>query len=272
MISLNVISLERSHERRAFMRRQLTDMGLPFRFFDAVDGSKMTAKEPVEAASTGIMLTPGEIGCALSHLAVIRGIAEGEHQYAAVIEDDVFVLPEARKFFDEQYLRSLPPFDILQLDGKHPVKPRLTLNLGNIGGYEMCALPKCHYIMFALIYTRETARRIAASISKINAPIDNMIFNDRHVLGLRVVELRPSVVRHNDDLASAIGPRFRVEGFFARLGREVRRLRNWARRWRSFSQAWGLWGILGIRLRGLRILNDNKRGFSCWSSEEWGRG
>ena len=99
MISLKVISLERSHERRAFMQRQLDDLGLPFRFFNAIDGSKMTATKFREAA--GVKLTPGEIGCGLSHLAVIREI---EHEYAAILEDDVFILPEARKFLDEQYL------------------------------------------------------------------------------------------------------------------------------------------------------------------------
>ena len=110
MISLKVISLQRSHVRRAFMQRQLDDLGLPFRFFNAIDGSKMTATKFREAV--GVKLTPGEIGCGLSHLAVIREIAEGEHEYAAILEDDVFILPEARKFLDEQYLRSLPPFDV----------------------------------------------------------------------------------------------------------------------------------------------------------------
>ena len=92
MIPLKVISLERSHERRAFMQRQLDDLGLPFRFFNAIDGSKMTATKFGEAV--GVKLTPGEIGCGLSHLAGIREIAEGEHEYAAILEDDVFVLPE----------------------------------------------------------------------------------------------------------------------------------------------------------------------------------
>ena len=252
MISLKVVSLERSHERRAFMQRQLDDLGLPFRFFNAIDGSKMTATKFREAV--GVKLTPGEIGCGLSHLAVIREIAEGEHEYAAILEDDVFILPEARKFLDEQYLRSLPPFDVLQLDGNHLDKPRLTLNVGNIGGYQLCALTKCHHIMFAQVYSRETARRIAASISDVTAPIDNMIFQDRRPFGLRVVEVRPSVVRHNDDFASVIGPRLPVEGFFAKLGRETRRFCNWASRWRSFVQAWGLLGILRLRLRGGRRL------------------
>jgi len=256
LIPLNIISLERNHERRAFMQCQLDDLGLPFRFFNAIDGSNMTAKKFREAV--GVKLTPGEIGCALSHLAVIQEIAEGEHEYAAILEDDVFILPEVRNFLNEQYLRSLPAFDILQLDGNHLGKLRLTLIVGNIGRYQLCALTKCHHIMFAQIYTRETARRIAASISNVTAPIDNMIFQDRRPFGLRVIDVRPSVVRHNDEFASAIGPRVPVEGFFPKLGREMRRFCNWARRWRSFVRAWGFWGILHLRLRGSQLCAPHK--------------
>ncbi len=252
MISLHVISLEADRERHAFMQRQLEGLGIPFRFFNAVDGRKMTPAA-LEAAAPGGgvdycgLLTPGEIGCALSHLAVIRMIAESEHQYGAVMEDDVFLMPEARKFLDEQFLRALPAFDIFQLGSKYARGPRLALSIGNIDGHEMRVLPRCSFSMCGLIYTREAARSITASIADISAPIDNMIFYDRRPFGLRVVELRPSVVRQNDELASAIGSRPRPKHLFTKLGREVRRFRNWTRRWRSFVRGWGLLSILRLR-------------------------
>ena len=253
MIPLNVISLARSHERRAFMQRQLDDLELPFRFFDAIDGSKMAetiVNKIMEAASIGVRLTRGEIGCALSHLAVLEEIAQSQHEYATILEDDVFVSEELWKFLDAEYLRSLPPFDVLQLAGNTSERLRLTLNIGSSGGYQLCALTKRYYSMFALIYTRDAARRILACISEVTAPIDQMIFNDCHPSGLRVVELRPSLVRHNGVFASAIGSRLPIEHFFAKLTRETRRCRNWARRWHSFGRAWGLSGILSLRLGG----------------------
>lgn len=253
MIPLSVISLARSHERRAFMQRQLESLELPFRFFDAIDGSKLVepvANKVMEASSIGVRLTRGEIGCALSHLAVLEEIAQSQHEYAAVLEDDVFVSAELWRFLDSEYLQSLPPFDVLQLAGNTSDRPRLILSIGNSGGYELCALTKQHYSMFALIYTRDAARRILACISDVTAPIDQMIFNDCHPPGLRVVEIRPSLVRHNDAIASAIGPRLPVEQFFAKLGRETRRCRNWARRWHSFARAWGLFGIICLRVGG----------------------
>jgi GR25 family glycosyltransferase involved in LPS biosynthesis len=44
------------------------------------------------------LLTPAEIGCAISHLLVIGEIASGKDDYGIVLEDDIFLLPEARKF------------------------------------------------------------------------------------------------------------------------------------------------------------------------------
>jgi GR25 family glycosyltransferase involved in LPS biosynthesis len=253
MILLNVISLKSDHQRRDLMQRQLEGLDLPFRFFDAVDGRKMTRNALAEVAPSGGVdycgiLTPGEIGCALSHLALIREIAEAEHEYGAVVEDDVLILPHASRFLDEEYLRSLPPFDLLQLDGDHPQRPRFTLSIAKIDGYEVCALTKCHHSMYALIYTREAARKITASISQVRATIDNMIFQGG-MPGLRIVALRPSVVIHNNTSVSVIGHRPHVESLFSKLLREGRRLHNWARRWRNFALAWGLQSILSLRLR-----------------------
>ena len=253
MISTYVISLKSSQERRTFIRKHLDSIGVPFRFFDAKDGRKMTDEALRKVAPKGGidycgLLTPAEIGCAISHLLVIGEIASGKNDYGVVLEDDVFVLPEARKFFDKKFLRSLPAFDILQLDGVDSKrKPRLTLNLGNAGGYQICALPRCHYGMGGLIYTREAARLIDNGITEITAPIDNMIFFDCRVRGLRIIEVRPSILRSNTNVPSTIGYRPGPDSFFSKVDREFRRWRNWTRRWRSFVRVWGLSSLLHLR-------------------------
>ena len=253
MIPVYVISMPTSHERREIMRRQLDALQIPFRFHDAIDGRRLDRDELLRAAPGGGiyysgMLTPEEIGCALSHLCVIQKIAQSEDEYAAVLEDDVVVMPESRKFLAKEYLTSLRPFDVLQLDGAHPDKVRLTLQVAKFDRSELCALTTCHHSMYGLIYTREAARKIITSIPQITSPIDNMIFKDFCILGLRIVALRPSVVTHMG-LPSEIGRRQAVEGLFNKFHRELRRFRSWRRRWRSFAQAWGFRGILGLRLR-----------------------
>jgi glycosyl transferase, family 25 len=253
MISTHVISLESSRERRTAIRDRFAAVGIPFRFFDAVDGRKMTGDALMKVAPKGGvdycgMLTPPEIGCALSHLLVIREIAEGQDEYAAVLEDDVLVSPEVRKFFDREFLDSLPGFDILQLMGFDTKrKARLTLNVGNVDGYKICAVPRCHYSMPGLIYTREAARLIDTNITEITAPIDNMIFFDFRIMGLRILEVRPTIIRQDTDLSSTIGSRRGPDSPVRKVSREFRRLRNWTRRWRSFVRVWGISSIMRLR-------------------------
>lgn len=252
MIPVYVISLARSEERRMLMRNQLTKLGVIFSFFDGVDGHKMT-KEALSAAAPGGgtnycgLMTPGEIGAALSHLAVIRTIAEGDQSFAAVVEDDVFIAPEVRNFLDKKFLSMLPSFHILQMASASK-KPRLTLKVGDFNGYQLYASPSRRFSMAGLIYTREAARMISRSIKAITAPIDNMIFHDHAPLGLRVMEIRPSVIQNREEIISVIGARPRPMGLSSKANREFRRFRNQAKLWCSFMYMWGLGGIVRLRL------------------------
>jgi glycosyl transferase family 25 len=252
MVPIYVISLPGSEERRAVMRAQLNPLGVPFRFFDAVDGRKLEFSRIREVAPKGGinysgLLTPAEVGCAMSHLAVIRQIAEQDDEYAIVLEDDVLIMPGFRKFAHEEYLRSLPRFDILQLDGSHLTKPRFAFKVACFGEYEFRALPTSHHSMYALIYAREAARRLSASLSIVTAPIDDMMFKDGRVAGLCVLSLRPSVVCHMG-LPSVIGERPRLANNLKKMCREVRRFQSWLRRWYGFGTVWGLRGVFALRL------------------------
>jgi len=53
MIPTYVISLESSQERRAIIRNHLDALGIPFRFFDGIDGRKMTGDALREVAPKG---------------------------------------------------------------------------------------------------------------------------------------------------------------------------------------------------------------------------
>lgn len=93
-----VINLARHSERRAFMEMQLNAIGLDFEVFAAVDGRLLTSEElaksyDAELALTtlGRDLTPGEIGCALSHLAVYRKIIADDLPFALIFEDDALI-------------------------------------------------------------------------------------------------------------------------------------------------------------------------------------
>lgn len=234
------------------MKRQLEGLGVSFRFFNAVDGSSMATEALVKAAPKGGihyggLLKPAEVGCALSHLAVIREIAGGQHEYAAIIEDDVVLSPDALKFFDEKLLRSLPSFGILQLGSDHARKPRLSVNLGQLGDHQIHASPSGQFVMCALIYSRDAAQSITSSITEITAPVDNMIFRDRRPFGLRVIEVRPSLVGTDAGSVSTIGARRDTKHLPDKMIRELRRLHTDTRLWLSFVRAWGYRAVLRLQ-------------------------
>jgi glycosyl transferase, family 25 len=95
-----VISLRRSVARRQALTRDLMALGLHYELVDAVDGAALTEAQrawcDLEAAESqlGRPMTPGEVGCALSHLEVYRRMLEGSIERAVVLEDDAIVDPD----------------------------------------------------------------------------------------------------------------------------------------------------------------------------------
>ena len=92
-----VISLKGSERRRANMRKQLSDSGLAFEFFDAVSGHD--ALDHVHHYDDGEFIrncgrsaTANEIGCYASHLAVWEQCAQGTEPFL-ILEDDARLDP-----------------------------------------------------------------------------------------------------------------------------------------------------------------------------------
>ena len=94
-----VISLARRKDRRELFRARAEAIGLEnWTFFDAIDGKSMRLYcehgrgNRVTARPQGPM-TPGEVGCYLSHVAVARAAKAIGLSTLAVLEDDVEFLP-----------------------------------------------------------------------------------------------------------------------------------------------------------------------------------
>jgi len=122
MLSIRVINLEPSTERRLFMEKQLNDLGLEHGFVLAVDGSTLS-REEIDAShdknatmdyfnscKIGLRkyidadLAPTEIGCALSHIKIYKEIAAMDECVALVMEDDVSIREELREFLSYIHL------------------------------------------------------------------------------------------------------------------------------------------------------------------------
>lgn len=109
-----VISLARSVERRDHISRQLTTLGLQWEFVDALDGVALPPEAARLAAGAHVLevrpglwrrLTPGEVGCALSHQLCYRLLLERGLPMALVLEDDVDVSAEC-----VEVARAIPRF------------------------------------------------------------------------------------------------------------------------------------------------------------------
>jgi hypothetical protein len=92
------------------------------------------------------------------------------------------------------------------------------------------------------IYSRQGARKILATLTCVCAPIDYALYHDCHVVGLKVVEMRPGMVERDLTQDSSIGIRKWVKGpetLTERLNRALFRARRKFRAAVSFFRAWG---------------------------------
>lgn len=90
-----VLNLERSRDRRTYMEGQLRELNWQFEIIPAVDGKCLSADElkcysPQQALKfVNRELSPGEIGCALSHARLWERIVTENIQEVLILEDDV---------------------------------------------------------------------------------------------------------------------------------------------------------------------------------------
>lgn len=101
-----VVSLGRSVDRRKHMISHLTERGLEFEIFDAVDGSLLSEDDiqkyvdPQALEQHAKYLNRGTIGACLSHYFIFKRIIELNLPSACIIEDDIIVDKNFGKLLD----------------------------------------------------------------------------------------------------------------------------------------------------------------------------
>jgi glycosyl transferase family 25 len=123
-----IISLRRSEERRRHMARQMEAFRVNnYVFVDAVDGRLLDldgmkrSGELVLNSWTGHFLTPGEVGCLLSHIAVWRIIVEEGLATALILEDDAHFRRNADAYLAEVLAEAPQDWDIIHFHSHFPV-------------------------------------------------------------------------------------------------------------------------------------------------------
>ena len=94
MLKTYIINLERSKDRLDNTLSQLDSSNLDISILKAVDGRTMSSDEVKELCDAQALkehptwLTPGAIGCSLSHLNAYQRMLEDDVDYALILEDD----------------------------------------------------------------------------------------------------------------------------------------------------------------------------------------
>jgi glycosyl transferase family 25 len=102
-----VINLPRSTERRAHVTQQMAQLRIPYEFVDAVEGRELSEAQRAELVDEAAVarqpywLTPGTIGCTLSHRIAHQQIRDGDDDVGFVVEDDVVLPPDAAEVLEE---------------------------------------------------------------------------------------------------------------------------------------------------------------------------
>jgi glycosyl transferase family 25 len=218
-----VISLADAEVRRRNMTSRLAAAGVPFEFFDAVDGRSRRLPERIDGARVVRTLfeTEAGLGSAASHRLLHRRIAEGEADAALILEDDA-TIPD--NFVEVVQGALALDFDVFKLEGVNVSNRRITVN--RLGHHEVIITHRPSVGAAAYLLRRAAARRICSL--QILDQMSDYVFQDNR-LRLRVLEMNPFCVTQDGATGSQI-PYFYNSSYapsnkrsFARLIESVRR-------------------------------------------------
>jgi GR25 family glycosyltransferase involved in LPS biosynthesis len=228
------------------MTARLDALSIPHTFLKAVDGRTLSDAElrtmsPPERLAFPRPLLPNEVACGMSHLAAIAEGIRRDCDFFCVIEDDIALKPGLVDSLRDDVLNALPAFDVLRLFTHFDRWDKPSRIVAYRGDGIIVSMLRPGWGMQGQIYSRRGAKKIAAGLTTVPAPIDQAIYHDCLVSGLRVLEMRPGLVER-DHAESAIGDRPEIvhdEGFAARTHRNAIRVRRKFGAAISFFRAWG---------------------------------
>jgi glycosyl transferase family 25 len=247
-----VINLDRAPGRLARVSEQLARLGLPWTRLAAVDaraldGAQRAALDEAAFESRhGKTPVPGELGCYLSHLEVMRAFLASRAQFALVLEDDVLLHDDLPAVL-AGLVRVASRWDMVKLSAVHSGTPVPYLTVAP-GTQLAVMLSKCTGSS-AYLVNRRAAEVYLNRLLPMTLPYDH-VFDQGWRFGLKFRLVTPTPCGHDEQIASTIvaGPnrKFakwrRLSTYAYRIGNELRRVR------------YGLWHALLEKAggRGLR--------------------
>ncbi len=264
-MKIYLINLDRSSERLEWMKRVLAERGLEFQRIDAVDAGKMSAEEirdQKQHYNASDLVSPGDLGCFLSHRKCWQTIVDAKDDYACVLEDDLHMSKDAGKFLSSSdWIPS--GTDVVKIETyrrklryrRSPAEPALDRKL--------VQLADKHLGTGGYIISRDCARSLLELTTSDIVPVDSIMFDPEFDVSTRlnVVQLLPALCiqdmrlnRGNVDspLASTIrAGRDRMFGGY-RPGGPMQKLKREYKRFSS-ATAESLNDFYAIAFRGMNV-------------------
>ncbi len=231
-----VINLDRAPDRLERISGQLQALGLPFTRLPAVDARAFTPDqaasidEPAYRRKHGMTPVPGELGCYLSHVQVMRGFMAGDARFALVLEDDALLrgsLPGVLRGL----IANAGRWDMVKLSAVHSGTPVPVLDVAP--GHRLAVMLSRCTGSSAYLVNRRAAGRYLQGLLPMSLPYDH-VFDQGWRFGLQVRVVTPTPCGHDEQIASTISAppgssrKFhwtrRLPAFAYRLGNESRRL------------------------------------------------
>lgn len=160
MLHIYIVSLKQDVEKREVISNTLEELGLQFSFIDAIYGKDLSEEvlNSIRAKSVGKLLnrkfplTPGEIGCSLSHLAVYQNILDHKLDWACILEDDVILDKRFKNFINTFKGNELNPESLYILGGQNRLVERQIIksirNIKIIGGQKFPKTIKSEAVIY----------------------------------------------------------------------------------------------------------------------------
>ena len=237
-LSTWVINLDRAPGRLARIRAQLEALSLPFTRQSAVDAQQLRPEQRAELDDAAYQRrhgkTPvlGELGCYLSHVAVMQAFLASPKQFALVLEDDVLLRPSLPAVL-QGLLAKADRWDMVKLSGVHSGTPVAVAQVAP--GHSLAVMLSRCTGSSAYLVNRAAAQaylRQPGGLLPMALPYDH-VFDQGWRFGLKVRLVTPTPCGHDEQIASTIvappGQRRKFH-WTRRLPAFAYRLRNEARR------------------------------------------
>ncbi len=218
-----LVNMDKSIERLNIMKKRLSDLDLTFERIAAVDGTKIndSEKKVITAPSWRYpyKLTPGEIGCFMSHQKCWKKLIESKENWALVLEDDSFFHSKAINYFhDIDWI----PDGVKLIQFSYAIDDTysdLSIKLEN-GDHLVRVKDSSPCGTYAYMISREAAIKALELSKTIEGPIDNFMFGMFFQFPqiIQSWRLKECVVRVIDDVEPTITGRGRknrtISNFF----------------------------------------------------------